>query len=121
MPRTLIAVAVTVMLASVSGSAHHSYADFNSDRTVSIEGDVEGIVFANPHVLLKVRDRDAQVHVAIWQAAYQLARSGVLGTTLKIGDHVVVSGAPSRDDAVHILSLIKEIRRPSDAWVWRRD
>ena len=120
MMRSLIAVVITVMLAGVSGSAHHSYADFNTERTVSIEGDVEALVFANPHVLLKVRDRDAQTYVAIWQAAYQLARTGVLGTTLKIGDHVVVSGAPSRDGAVHILSLIKEVRRPSDGWVWRR-
>jgi hypothetical protein len=34
---------------------------------------------------------------------------------------VVISGAPSRDPEQRIITLLTEVRRPADAWTWRRD
>jgi uncharacterized protein DUF6152 len=120
MTRSVCAAIGVVMLFATSMSAHHSYADFFTDRTVAIEGDVEAFIYANPHVVLKVRDRESHVYLAVWQAAYQLARVGVTGMTIKVGDHVVVSGSPARDPGSYALSLLREIRRPLDGWEWRR-
>lgn len=108
------------LLAAGTVSAHHSYADFFLDQTVVIEGDIQELLFANPHVILKVVDRDSHAHTATWQAAYQLARTGVASGTLKVGDHVVIAGCPPRDAASQEISFLKEMRRPSDGWHWTR-
>ena len=35
-------------------------------------------------------------------------------------DRVVVTGNPLRDESKKVLSLLTEIRRPSDGWSWMR-
>jgi hypothetical protein len=120
MKRTVFAVFSGLVLASGSALAHHSYAEFFTDQTVSIEGDVQELEFVNPHVVLKVRTKDSYTYTALWQAAYQLSRTGVSSTTLKVGDHVIVSGSPARDAANHTLSLLKDVQRPVDGWRWSR-
>ena len=42
---------------------------------------------------------------------------GVWG--VKIGDHLMVIGAPSRDPASHDVTLVREVQRPRDGWSWR--
>jgi hypothetical protein len=120
MRRTFFAVIGAIVLTGGSGLAHHSYAEFQTDQTVSIEGDVEELLFVNPHVVLKVHAKDSHTYTAVWQAAYQLARTGVIRTTLNVGDHVIVSGSPARDSANYTLSLLKEVQRPLDGWRWSR-
>jgi hypothetical protein len=118
MRRSVLALAAVVILLTGSVAvAHHSYADFDQDRTVSIEGTVEKVLFSNPHVVLTVRTRDAAAYTVTWNAANQLNRQGVPASQLKVGDTVVVSGSPSKVAAE--LSRISEVRRPSDGWAWR--
>ncbi len=109
-----------MILAGGSAGAHHSYARFLTDQTVSIEGDVESVSYVNPHVILRVRARDSFTYTAEWRSANQLARSGMTSSTLKVGDHVIVSGSPGRDATDHVMSLLKEVRRPADGWSWSR-
>ena len=118
MTRTLLMVLGFVFLAASSPQAHHSYADFLLDQTASVEGNIEELLFVNPHVILKVRDKDLNIYTATWSAAFQLERTNVTATTLKVGDHVIVSGNPSRDAAAHGLSRLSEVRRPADGWRW---
>src|SRR6185436_11675240 len=40
-------------------------------------------------------------------------------TTLRVGDHLIVTGAPSRDPGSHELVRLKEVRRPRDGWTYR--
>ena len=120
MRRTVFAVLGALALAGGSTLAHHSYAEFLTDQTVSIEGDVAELQFVNPHVLLKVQTIDSQIYTAVWQAAYQLSRTGVNSSTLRVGDHVIISGSPARDAANHTLSLVKDVQRPVDGWRWSR-
>jgi hypothetical protein len=42
----------------------------------------------------------------------------VTRTTPKIGDHVIVSGASTRDPAAYELMPVWETCRPSDSWIW---
>jgi Family of unknown function (DUF6152) len=121
MRRTLSVVLGVVVLAGGSVFGHHSYAEFLVDQTVSIEGELEDVAYANPHVVLTVRTADSARYTAVWRSAYQLSRTGVTSSTLRVGDHIVVSGSPSRDAEMRGLSLLREIRRPADGWRWSRN
>ena len=119
MRRTLPAVIVILVLAGISAHAHHSYPDFLLDQRVSVEGKLEELRYANPHVVLKIRTAEGVVYSAEWQAAWWLQfHAHVTLTTLRVGDQVIVSGAPSRDPASHELVRLKEVRRPRDGWTY---
>src|SRR5688572_32946190 len=116
MQQTVIAVTgVMLLIAGAPARAHHSYTAF-LDHTVSVEGTLEKVMFANPHTILTVRARDGAVYTANWNAASQLDRMGVSATALKVGDVVVVSGTPSKDPAAHQLARLSGVRRVSDGW-----
>ena len=114
------AIVVTMVLVLVAGTtlrAHHSYAEFDVDRTVTIQGTIEDILFANPHVVLKVRTKDSGLYTATWSAARQLTRQGVTATQLRKGDTITIVGNPSTRGPE--VSKIREVSRPSDGWAWR--
>jgi Family of unknown function (DUF6152) len=115
----LPAVIVTLGLAGSSARAHHSHPNFLLDQKVSVEGEIEELRYANPHVVLKIRTAEGVVYTAEWQAASWLDyHAHVTLTTFRVGDHVIVSGAPSRDPASHELVRLKEVRRPRDGWTY---
>jgi hypothetical protein len=118
MQRLNLVVAVLVVSGTAFVSAHHSYADFDQDRSVSIEGTIDKVLFANPHVVLTVRMNDSTVYTMTWASATQLNRQGVGRADLKVGDKVIVSGSPSRKSPE--LSRISEVSRSTDGWRWRK-
>ena len=120
MRRTLPAAVVLFVLAGISARAHHGHTDFLLSQTVTVEGTLDELRYANPHVVLKIRTADGVVYSAEWQAASWLQyHAHVMLTTLRVGDHVIVSGAPSRDPASHELVRLKEVRRPRDGWTYQ--
>ena len=120
MGRTLLATILLAMLGAASASAHHSYGAYFEDQTVSIEGTVESLRFANPHVTFNLRTDSGVVYTAEWQNLIQLRHGKVGPTTLKAGDRVIVIASPPRDPASRKITLLREIRRPADGWLWRR-
>jgi len=114
-----IVAGIVVLVGSSAALAHHSYGSFFLDRTASVEGDIHQLRFQNPHVVIQVRTADSTIYTATWDAADRVERSGVTRATLKIGDHVIVAGAPPRDPTSRELMPVWEIRRPSDGWVWK--
>jgi hypothetical protein len=127
MTRTALAVFATLVLAGTAAFGHHAYTGFVLDRDATITGTIEGIRFQNPHVLIVVRTEDAGRLTAEWRGANWLQshpelvspnRVPVTSATLKPGDRIVVTGAPPRDRALRSLVNLKEIRRPSDGWLW---
>lgn len=112
--------AVAVILGAGSALAHHSYGAYYEKETVSIEGTVESIRFANPHVTMRLRTDEGKVYDIEWQNLIQLRHGNVGPGTLKAGDRIVLSGSPPRDPSSQTITLIREIRRPSDGWLWRR-
>ena len=116
-----------VAAASLLGAqayAHHSFAaTYLEDQMVTIEGDLVQFMFRNPHsfVHLNVKEKDGKVvrYAVEWGGAGQLGSQGVDRETLKIGDHVIISGNPGRNPAdkrVRMLSLL----RPKDGFGWGR-
>jgi hypothetical protein len=115
---TLLALLGTTMLAGVSIQAHHGYSAFERENTVTIEGNIEEIQYMNPHSILIVKTTDSQMYTVEWLSLPQLRRAGINYDTLKKGDHVVLSGAPARDPAVHKMSIVRNLKRTSDGWNW---
>ena len=115
-----VGIVILVLAGRSSALAHHSHPNFLLDQQVSIEGDIVELKYANPHVVLKIRTVDGLVYTAEWQAAsWLLYHANVTLTTLRVLDHVVVSGAPSRDPESHELVRLKQVRRPIDGWTYQ--
>ena len=119
MRRRLALVFVAVVLAAASVSAHHSYAAYDREHPISIEGDIVQVAYENPHTILSIRTADV-VYILEWGALSQLRRTNVAPGDLKVGDHVIVTGSPFRDPSTHKLSILTDIRRPADGWRWSR-
>ena len=120
MGRPLLAALAAWLLFGAVASAHHSYGAYFEDRTVSIEGTVESIRFANPHVTFNLRTDAGEIYVAEWQNLVQLRHGNVGPTTLNAGDRIIVVASPPRDPSSRKITLLREIRRPADGWLWRR-
>jgi hypothetical protein len=102
--------------------AHHSFAAYYlEDQTVSVEGDLVSLEYRSPHswVHIAAKDLAGQVqHVAAeWVNPARLQREGVTESTLRPGDHVVLTGSPSRTPTEYRMHL-KKIQRPLDGWMW---
>ena len=122
MTRSIVAVAVFVVLAGAVTSAHHSYAGFfdPKEKTIAVEGRLESILYANPHVIMKMRAADSTLYTITWQARTWVERqAGVTKSTFQIGDRLIVVGSPSRDATSREVTLVREVRRPADQWMWR--
>ena len=63
MNRLLFMGIVIVVLAGGSISAHHSYAAYDREHPVSIEGDIEQVAYENPHTVLTIRNATADYTV----------------------------------------------------------
>jgi len=55
-----------------------------------------------------------------WWNLNQFARFSrdVNRDTLKVGDHIVITGSVNRNPEKRIIMLSREIRRPADGWSW---
>jgi hypothetical protein len=100
--------------------AHHSYAQFDRCKSVALEGEITSVEWVNPHIMIKLKTQDVPSYRVEWFSLGQLEAAGIAADTLKTGDHVVVLGNAMRDPELKVLSLLSEIRRPSDGWSWKR-
>jgi hypothetical protein len=117
--RYVAVVLVATLIASAAVSAHHGYDDFYKDRRVTVEGVLEGIVYANPHVTLKIRTEDGVLYTALWEGVNGVQRRGGTRTTFKAGDRIKVVGCPPRDPASREIALLRQVTRMSDGWTWQ--
>ena len=115
----LLALAILVGLPGAA-AAHHSYAGYDRDKTVTIKGTIQDIAWHGSHVELTLMTRDVGPYKVVWLSNTRLYRSGAKNGILKVGDPVSVSGSPHKDPNVHVVTLITEVYRPSDGWRWWR-
>ena len=118
--RAFLALAAAVLVGGASVLAHHSYGDILREQTVTIEGTLENILFANPHVMLKVRTDAGRTYDIEWGNLIQLRRQGVDKEMLAAGDRVVVAGSPHRDPAVLKLTLLSHVQDVRAGWRWTK-
>jgi hypothetical protein len=97
-----LAAAVAALGAVVPALAHHSFAMFDFERTVTLKGVVKELQWTNPHVILWVEAAPAAGQTPeVWSAELtspgNLTRNGWTKRTLKPGDKVLVDISPLRD------------------------
>jgi hypothetical protein len=120
--RILLVLVAAAFLFGATAYAHHSFsAVYNAKETVKLEGDLVQFVFRNPHsfVFIEAPGADGKVQrwSLEWGGAAQLAGQGVQQKTLNVGDHVVITGQPSRAPGEYRV-LLKTLKRPSDGFAW---
>src|SRR6266850_3693538 len=114
--------AAAAMVAGTRAYGHHSFAaTYRESQTVTIEGELVQLDFRNPHsfvhVMVKEKDGSMVRYGVEWGGVGQLGQQGVTRDTLKIGDHVIITGAPGRNAADHRVRMVT-LRRPSDGFNW---
>lgn len=122
MRRTLLTLAIAVILSGITASAHHSFAAYYfENQSTTIEGEVQEFQLRSPHALLLFRGRTPEgtieTYTAEWANPRRLGEAGITKDTLKPGDLVVVTGSPGRTPAERKVHL-KGIRRPVDGWAY---
>jgi hypothetical protein len=113
---------IVVCALATSATAHHSFAaTYLENASVTIEGQLVQLQFRNPHSFAQmiVRQSDGQeVRYAVeWRGAGELGAQGVTQRTLQVGDHLVVTGNPSRNTADHRVRVTRLVR-PRDGFNW---
>lgn len=101
----IIKIAIILLgftVSSVPAFAHHSFAaEFDSEKPMTIRGNVTRIAWTNPHVWIYLNVQDDAGNMENWGfemgAPQQVRRRGWTRTTLSTGDEIVVEGFLARD------------------------
>src|SRR5215467_3660783 len=117
--RWITLIVVAMFLSGAAAYAHHSFAgSYIEDKVITIEGTVAEFNIRNPHsfISVEVKDKDGKVTRwgGEWAGVTQLSEGGVNRFTLKIGDHIIIDGAPARDTSDHKV-LVRQVMRPATA------
>ena len=115
--RLLILTLTSMLIFGVTAFGHHSFAgSYIEDKSVTLEGKVVQFDIRNPHSFINIevvgKDGKAARWGGEWGGVTQLSEGGVTKFTLKVGDKVVITGAPSRDAEEHKV-LIQTVTRPA--------
>jgi hypothetical protein len=99
-PMTVIPTAALFLFALPLG-AHHSYAPYDLDRTVTLDGVVTKFLWANPHVYIDVQTEDDGNEALTWTveslSPVNMRNFGWSASALAAGDRVTVTVHPARD------------------------
>ena len=93
----LTALIVGLLLAPLPAVAHHAFAaEFDSNKTITVQGSVVKVEWTNPHIWIYVDMKNAAGQAEQWQceggSPNTLARQGWSRDTLKPGDQVTIEG-----------------------------
>ena len=120
--RIAIILVAGAILFAATAYAHHSFgAVYNSKEQIKLEGNLVQFVFRNPHsfVFIEAPDKEGKTQrwSLEWGGAAQLNNQGVQAQTLHVGDHVVITGRPSRAPGEYRV-LLQSLKRPADGFTW---
>jgi hypothetical protein len=102
--------------------AHHAIVstyDFKKD--IKLDGTMVLMLFRNPHAFVHIDVPDEQGVLQRWAiewgGASQLGGQGITRNTFKPGDHVIITGNPSRTPGERRMKM-NTLTRPKDGFVW---
>jgi Family of unknown function (DUF6152) len=97
MSKTLLAVAVALVLTTMRITAHHAFAaEYDEHRRVTVSGTVTAFKWINPHAWLYVNGTGEHGKVTTW--SFEMGSPGGLTargwkkTDLKSGDQITIEG-----------------------------
>jgi DNA/RNA endonuclease YhcR with UshA esterase domain len=95
-----------LLLSAGTADAHHSTAEFDMNRTVSVKGTVTAFEWSNPHAYIHLEAKDEKGNVEEWTA--ELASLGMLARiawkrdTVKPGDQITIVGSPAKNGKLYV-------------------
>jgi hypothetical protein len=99
--RTFGLIFVALAAIAAPAYAHHSFAMFDSETTMEIQGSVAELQWTNPHAWLLVNVENEAGEVVLWSFEMgppgSLARAGFRPRTVVAGDEVTVTMHPLKD------------------------
>ena len=100
--KALIIAAVATLAFGVPASAHHSFAMFDNEKSMTVQGQVKEFEWTNPHSWLRVMVIDQNTgKPLLWvfelSSPARLATLGMHSNSLKPGDAVSVNFHPLKD------------------------
>lgn len=102
---------------TISAAAHHSFAMFNREQTIELEGTVKEFQWTNPHAFLEVIVETSQGQPAVWSVEMNgpraLISQGWRPKSVVPGDKVVVKVHPSRNGSKPAARAISDSLLPS--------
>lgn len=121
-PKMFVLAFVAGLLCGMTAYAHHSFSGvYEARKIVKMEGKVIRVLFRNPHSFIHVEAPDETGKVQQWSVEWaglpQLARTGITGNTINVGDPVIITGNPSRTPGQYRLRLLT-FTRTSDGFSW---
>lgn len=105
MGRQLTAVLAAGVLVAFAGAAmaHHSFAMFDTEHPVELEGTVQEFKFTSPHTFILLNVKGQEGGAVLWnlegQSPSALVRDGWSSKSLKSGDELKVKIDPLRSGA----------------------
>lgn len=113
---------VSVLLALAAPvAAHHSTANFDSDKTTTVTGVVSYVSFTNPHSFIDmdvVGAGGAKQYKVFATSKVALLRYGWTPDSVKPGDTITIEGRPDRTDPTQLYLLRITF---ADGTKWSRD
>ena len=96
--------AVAVAACTASALAHHSFAMFDAQKTLVLEGTVKQFEWVNPHSWLRIMVNDEKTgNQVLWaielSSPSRLVTMGLRANSMKPGDAVSVTIHPMKDGA----------------------
>ena len=92
---------IAIVFAAQPVLAHHSFANFDLGKQLTVAGTIKEVQFTNPHVWLQVMVPDGKGGQTEWSieagAPGMLLRTGWKPNTLKTGDAVTVVTHPAKN------------------------
>jgi hypothetical protein len=108
-----LVLSFVVLLMPMAMFAHHGWAAFDPDATVTFPATVTEFHFFNPHSVVEFQVKDEKGEIQKWQGELtsltRLAAKGWTPTTLEAGDKITISGHKARS-GVHVMRVMKVTR-----------
>ena len=118
-----LVTALGLVVATVSAQAHHSMAEFDRGKSITLHGVVTSVKWENPHCWVYVDVKDEAGRTVNWgfegSGPAALIRHGMNASLLKAGVEVTIKTNPARDASKN-LGFLNELVFP-DGRTYRSD
>ena len=114
---------VSGLVGSIDAYAHHSYAEYDDQRTIEFEGTLLDVAWQNPHARFMVEAKDENNRVVVWDieatSVNSMHRMNVPLDILTIGQNVKFAGWPSKRAGNRIYATNLQAPDGREVVLWR--
>ena len=95
------AAILTTGLSASTLLAHHGWSGYDSATVLTVDGAIEQIAYANPHVEIALKASD-KTWTAVLAPPFRMESRGLPNGSLKVGDKVSLVGYPHKTNTTEL-------------------